>query len=47
MQATRGGQSLLERAEHEGEDNLKRAMESTDRIRESGGVLRDRCRAQG
>ena len=47
MQATRGGQSLLERAEHEGEDDLKRAMESSDRIGEGGGVLRDRCRDPG
>src|SRR5829696_5069508 len=44
MQATGGGQSLLERGEHEGEDDLKRAMESINRIGESGGVLRDRCR---
>ena len=29
MQAPGGGQSLLERAEHEGEDDLERAMEST------------------
>src|SRR5215217_7473911 len=47
MQATRGGQSLLERAEHEGEDNLGRAMETTDRIGEGLGVLRDRCRDPG
>ena len=47
MQATRGGQSLLERAEHKGEDNLERAMETTDRIREGLGVLRDRCRDPG
>jgi len=39
--------SAVERAEHEGEDNLERAMETTDRIREGLGVLRDRCRDPG
>src|SRR5215217_3712259 len=47
MQAPGGGQSLLERAEHEGEDDLEGAMESTDRIAEGRGVLRDRCRDPG
>src|SRR5215204_5498528 len=41
MQATGGGQSPLERAEHEGEDDLERAMESIDRIGERRGVLGD------